>query len=136
LEFISAVPHKTLAWLHGEIKSSEEAMDAAKKRRLKAAGWRFGTVTEFLNLSKEEEAFIEIRLRLSDLVKDTRKRKKISQLQLAKKLGSSQSRVAKIEAGDSTVSLDLLMRASLVSGATRKDLARAIATPYHYPRSV
>jgi ribosome-binding protein aMBF1 (putative translation factor) len=104
-----------------------KAMDAAKRRRLKAAGWRFGSVAEFLDLSKEEEAFIEMRLRLSDLVKNTRKRKKISQLQLAKKLGSSQSRVAKIEAADPSVSFDLLMRASLVTGATRKDLARAIA---------
>ena len=102
-------------------------MDTARKRRLKAAGWRFGSVAEFLNLTKEDEDLIEMKLRLSDLVKNTRKKKNISQLQLAKKLGSSQSRVAKIEGADPTVSFDLLMRASLVSGATRKDLARAIA---------
>jgi DNA-binding XRE family transcriptional regulator len=102
-------------------------MDAAKKRRLKAAGWRFGSVAEFLGLSKEEEEYIELKLRLTDLVKASRKRKRISQLTLAKRLGSSQSRVAKIEAGDPSVSFDLLVRASLASGATRKDLARAIA---------
>lgn len=102
-------------------------MDAAKKKRLEAAGWRVGTVAEFLGLSDEEMELIDMKIRLSDLVKNTRKRKKLSQLQLAKRLGSSQSRVAKIEAGDPTVSFELLVRASLVGGATRKDLARAIA---------
>ena len=102
-------------------------MDAAKKRRLKAAGWRFGTVAELLDLSKEEMELIDMKIRLTDLVRATRKRKKLSQLQLAKRLGSSQSRVAKIEAGDSSVSFELLVRASLVGGATRKDVARAIA---------
>lgn len=102
-------------------------MDASKRKRLKAAGWRIGTVSEFLGLTKEDEEYIELKLRLTELVRVSRKRKRISQLTLAKRLGSSQSRVAKIEAGDPTVSFDLLVRASLASGATRKDMARAIA---------
>ena len=104
-----------------------QTINAAKKKRLIRAGWKFGTVTELLGLTKEDEEFIELKLRLTDLAKSTRKRKRISQLKLAKLLGSSQSRVAKIEAGDPSVSFDLLVRASLASGATRKDLARAIA---------
>lgn len=102
-------------------------MDAAKKKRLKEAGWRTGTVAEFLQLSPEESNLIEIKLRLSQLVKKARLHRRLSQVALAERIGSSQSRVAKIEAGDPTVSLDLLVRASFASGATRKDLARAIA---------
>lgn len=102
-------------------------MDASKRKRLKAAGWRIGTVSELLGLTKEDEEYIELKLRLTELVRASRKRKRISQLTLAKRLGSSQSRVAKLEAGDPSVSFDLLVRASLAIGATRKDMARAIA---------
>ena len=102
-------------------------MDAAKRRRLNEAGWHTGSVAEFLDLSPEESALIEIKLRLSQLVKRARTRRHLSQTALAEKLGSSQSRVAKIEAGDASVSLDLLVRASFASGATRKEMARAIA---------
>jgi ribosome-binding protein aMBF1 (putative translation factor) len=102
-------------------------MDTAKKKRLKEAGWNTGSVAEFLELTPEESALIEIKVRLTELVKKARARRNLSQMALAKRLGSSQSRVAKIEAGDPSVSLDLLVRASFASGATRKELARAIA---------
>jgi ribosome-binding protein aMBF1 (putative translation factor) len=102
-------------------------MDAAKKKRLKGAGWDTGSVAKFLELTPEESALIEIKVRLTELVKKARSRRSLSQLALAERLGSSQSRVAKIEAGDPSVSLDLLVRASFASGATRKELARAIA---------
>jgi len=102
-------------------------MDAAKKKRLKEAGWDTGSLAEFLELTPEESALIEIKVRLTELVKKARARRHLSQVALAERLGSSQSRVAKIEAGDPSVSLDLLVRASLASGATRKELARAIA---------
>jgi ribosome-binding protein aMBF1 (putative translation factor) len=102
-------------------------MDAAKKKRLKEAGWSTGSVAEFLDLTPEEAGLIEIKLRLSELVKRARTRGRLSQMALAQLLGSSQSRVAKIESGDPSVSLDLLVRASFASGATRKELARAIA---------
>jgi len=102
-------------------------MDAAKKKRLKEAGWSTGSVAEFLDLTPEEAGLIEIKLRLSELVKRVRTRGGLSQVALAQLLGSSQSRVAKIESGDPSVSLDLLFRASFASGATRKELARAIA---------
>jgi len=102
-------------------------MDADKRRRLKERGWTTGSVAEFLELTPEESAVIEIKLRLTKLVKKARLRRHLSQSALAQRLGSSQSRVAKIEAGDPTVSLDLLVRASFASGATRKELARAMA---------
>lgn len=102
-------------------------MDARKKKRLEDAGWRVGSTQEFLGLSPAESAYIELKIALSDKLKERRQRQQITQQKLAQLLGSSQSRVAKMEAGDPTVSLDLLMRALFALGATRRDVAKAIA---------
>jgi DNA-binding XRE family transcriptional regulator len=102
-------------------------MDARKKKRLEDAGWRVGSTQEFLGLSPAEAAYIELKIALSDKLKERRERQRMTQQELARVLGSSQSRVAKMEAGDPTVSLDLLMRALFALGATRRDVAKAIA---------
>ena len=102
-------------------------MDKAKQKRLEAAGWAVGPAADFLGLSEEEAAIVELRLRLSDSVRRRRTRLGLSQSTVAKRLGSSQSRVAKMEAADPSVSLDLLLRALLALGATRREIARAIA---------
>ena len=101
-------------------------MDKEKKVRLEARGWRVGTTEEFLGLTPEEAAYLELRLKLSDAVRELRKRKQLTQVQLAKLLDSSQSRVAKVEAADESVSLDLLIRSLFVLGATHQDLAKVI----------
>lgn len=103
-------------------------MDAAKRKKLEAAGWSVGSATDFLKLSPEEADFVELKLRLSESLKQRRQSKKLSQAALAKKIKSSQSRVAKMEAGDPSVSLDLLIRALLALGATRNDLARVLGS--------
>ena len=103
-------------------------MQKRKLGPLQARGWRAGSTAEFLRLTPEEAALVELRLALSESVRTTRKQKKISQLRLAKLLGSSQSRVAKIEAGDASVSLDLMVRSLLALGASKRDLARIIAS--------
>ncbi len=103
-------------------------MEAAKRKRLEAAGWSVGSATDFLKLSSEEADFVELKLRLSESLKQRRQSKKLSQAALAKKIKSSQSRVAKMEAGDPSVSLDLLIRALLAIGATRNDLARVLGS--------
>jgi len=102
-------------------------MDKAKRKRLETAGWSVGSAADFLKLTDEEAAIVELRLRLSDSVRRRRAELGLSQAVVAKRLGSSQSRVAKMEAGDPSVSLDLLLRALLALGATRRDIARAIA---------
>jgi len=51
----------------------------------------------------------------------------MTQEQLGRLLGSSQSRVAKIEAADPSVSIDLMVRSLLRMGASRKDVASYIA---------
>ena len=103
-------------------------MDKEKKARLEAHGWRVGTVEELLGLTSEEAAYVELRLKLSDAVRELRKKRHLTQLQLAELLQSSQSRVAKVEAADESVSLDLLIRSLLALGATHQDLARAITS--------
>ncbi len=98
-----------------------------KKKRLEAKGWKVGTTREFLKLSADEEAYIELRLRLADGLKKRRLRRHLTQTDLARVVRSSQSRIAKMETGDPTVSLDLLIRSLLILGTSRKDLARIIS---------
>ena len=102
-------------------------MRKEKRARLESAGWRVGSVRDFLGLSKAEEALVELKLTLSRSLRERRAKRRLSQHQLAKLLGSSQSRIAKMEAGDPSVSIDLLVRSLLAMGASHKDLARAIA---------
>ena len=101
-------------------------MEAKKRRKLEAAGWRVGSAAEFLELTPEETALIELKLSLGHLVRTARQRAKLSQQHLADRLQSSQSRVAKLEAGDSSVSLDLIVKAAFAAGAKRTDVANAI----------
>lgn len=103
-------------------------MDARKRKRLEAAGWRTGNASDFLGLSTEEAALVDMRLAVSHSLRERREAMGLTQAALAKKLASSQSRVAKMEAADSSVSLDLLMRAFFATGATKKDLARILTT--------
>ena len=101
-------------------------MDKKKKKVLEAKGYKVGSVDEFLGLSKEESEYIELKLALSrDLARRCRK-SNLTQFQLARMLKSSQSRIAKMEKGDPTVSLDLLVKSLLVMGATKKNIAELI----------
>ena len=101
-------------------------MKKTKKAKLKVAGWKVGSAEEFLELAPEEAAFIEMKLALARNLRLRRQRRKLTQAQLAKLLNSSQSRVAKMEAADATVSLDLLVRSLLALGAKAQDVARVI----------
>jgi DNA-binding XRE family transcriptional regulator len=103
-------------------------MRPAKKKRLMARGWAVGDARTFLGLTEEEAAFVELKLALADNLKQRRLKRGMTQTQLAKRLESSQSRVAKMEAGDRSVSLDLLVRSLLTVGMTRTELAKVIAT--------
>lgn len=101
-------------------------MDAAKRKRLEAKGWKVGDAKELLGLSDAEAAFVELKARLAKAFAD-RRREKFTQSEVAKRIGSSQSRVAKMEAGDPSVSLDLLVRGFLSLGATEDDLAAVLS---------
>ena len=101
-------------------------MDSEKRERLEAAGWAVGNASDFLELTPAEAELVELKTRLALFAKEQRKAHNLSQDALAKKMGSSQSRVAKIESGDPSVSLDLIVRALLTSGASRQELAEVI----------
>lgn len=101
-------------------------MNHTKKKTLEACGWKIGSTTEFLGLSREEAAFIRLKLALAGYLKTKRLGKKFSQMDLAKQMKSSQSRIAKMEKGDPSVTVDLLIHSLLALGATRKDLAKVI----------
>ena len=98
-----------------------------KQKKLERAGWKVGSTDEFLSLSPEESAYIEMKLTLCDSVRSRRMKKRLSQTEFAKVISSSQSRVAKIEAGDPSVSFDLVMKSLLSLGATKEEVAELIA---------
>jgi DNA-binding XRE family transcriptional regulator len=102
-------------------------MDKSKAERLSAAGWRSGDAAEFLELTAEEAAFVELKLALADYLRELRTRNGWTQAQVARRLGSSQSRVAKMEAADPSVSLDLLVKSLLGLGASRSEVGSVIA---------
>src|SRR3990167_9522010 len=102
-------------------------MNKAKRKKLERRGWKVGSASEFLGLTAEEARIIELKLAISRRLRERREALKLTQIGLAQRLQSSQSRIAKMEAGDPSVSLDLLIRSLFALGATKRDLARAIA---------
>jgi len=101
-------------------------MDKHKKKLLEEGGWKVGDAMSFLGLSNEELEYIEIKIALSQKVRELRKLRNLTQEDMAKLIGSSQSRVAKMEAGDLSVSIDLQVKSLIALGATRRELATAL----------
>ncbi|MGL4551947.1 MAG: helix-turn-helix transcriptional regulator [Gemmataceae bacterium] len=104
-------------------------MDAAKRDALKQAGFRVGTVQDFLGLTDAEHQLVQLKLRVAAVSRSRREALQLSQKELAAKIGSSQSRVAKIEAGESTVSLDLMFRYLFAVGGKLRDLETVTQAP-------
>lgn len=104
-------------------------MDKSTRAKLEAQGWQVGSAADFLGLSPEEAAFAELKLTLSAALRTRRTARGLTQGALAKRLGSSQSRVAKMEAADPTVSVDLLLKSLFALGVTSRELAATIAKP-------
>jgi DNA-binding XRE family transcriptional regulator len=103
-------------------------MKTAKRKKLEAAGWKVGSAADLLGLTPEEKAVVEIRLALADKLKQHRAKFRMSQQAVAERIGSSQSRVAKIEAADKSVSLDLMISTLVRLGRSRREIGRAIAS--------
>jgi len=103
-------------------------MKISKRKKLEAAGWKVGSADEFLELTRDESAYIEMKLALSDFLHECRVARNLSQVDLAKLVHSSQSRVAKMESGDPSVSIDLIMKSLLALGASPKEVAKAISS--------
>jgi len=102
-------------------------MSKSHRERLEKAGWKVGGAAEFLELSEVDAALVEAKLALGDAVRALRQRGRLSQQDLAKRMGSSQSRVAKVENHDPEVSLDLQLRAVFAAHpAARRDFGRLV----------
>jgi hypothetical protein len=101
-------------------------MNKSKRRRLEKSGWKVGTAADFLDLDAAEEAYIEFKITLSKKLHALRLEKKMTQVELAELLESSQSRVAKMEAADPGVSLDLLVRSLFALGEAPRSLLRSL----------
>jgi len=101
-------------------------MNADKRKRLEAAGWKTTSVQEFLDLDAADMEYIETRLALTRAIREQRKKRHITQVALAARMKTTQSRVAKIEKGDPSVSMDMIIRGFFSIGLTRKELAKAI----------
>ena len=91
-------------------------MDKKKRALLEKKGWKIGSTKEFLGLTDEEAAYIELKLALSRAFHRSRENHRLTQVEAARLLRSSQSRVAKMEAADPSVSLDLLPLAPSTRG--------------------
>jgi ribosome-binding protein aMBF1 (putative translation factor) len=102
-------------------------MNPNKKRKLEAAGFKVSSVQDFLDLSDDEMALIYLKIRLIGMLRPARERTGITQHELARQIGSSQSRVAKMEAASPDVSLDLICQALLALLVTRQGIGKAIA---------
>lgn len=102
-------------------------MKKSKQKKLEAAGWKVAGAAEFLDLTPQEAAFVELKVSLARHLCVRREDKGLTQAQVGELIGSSQSRVAKMEAADPEVSVDLLVRTLLALGVTRKGLAKTIA---------
>jgi transcriptional regulator with XRE-family HTH domain len=102
------------------------AVDGSKRKRLEAAGWKVGDVADFLGLTREEAELIEVKLALGDYMRQLRRGRGLTQAQVAELIGSSQSRVAKMEAADASVSIDLVTRALFTLGASIEDAGRVL----------
>lgn len=101
-------------------------MDATNRKKLEAAGFRFGDAEDFLDLTPEERELVDLRLKVSRLVRQKRQEQNLTQKELAARIKSNQSRVAKLESGANDVSLDLLFRGLFAVGGKLADVAGVV----------
>ena len=103
-------------------------MKTTKQKKLEKAGWIIGSSTDFLKLSKAEDAIVTMKMALASELRDLRKEQHLTQQELAKQIGSSQSRVAKMEVADKSVSIELFIRSLVSLGASSKQIGLAISS--------
>jgi len=108
------------------VENTGNIMEKKKRKKLEERGFRVGSTADFLELTPEEEAYIDIRLNISNLVKAQRAKRGWTQEQLARAIGSSQSRVAKLEGGDPGISMDLMIKALLRLGTSKKQIGKQL----------
>ena len=111
-------------------------MEKSKQRRLELAGWKVGNTQDFLRLTDEEAAYVELKASLASRLRQVRAHKGLTQATAAKIVGSSQSRLARMEAGDSSVSVDLLFRTLFRLGVALEEVLRKSHTKRKTRRTI
>lgn len=101
-------------------------MNKNKRAKLEKKGWKVGSPDEFLGLSPEESAYIELKIALGEFMQQKRKEKHLTQTQIAELVHSGQSRVAKMEKAEKSVSVDLMIRSLFAMGTTTKELSKVL----------
>jgi len=102
-------------------------VDKKTKEKLKEQGWEFGGIKEFLELSDEEVQLVELRINLGRYLKEQRKKCGYTQNQLAKMIKSNQSRIAKMENGDNSVTIDALLKSLFYLKIPTKEISKVFA---------
>ena len=93
-------------------------MTKEKIKKLEAMGFKVTTTKDWLRLSVEEEKVIEMRVALAAELEKMRKEAGLTQAQLAKKLGTKQSGVARMINNPDTATIDNLIKAMVAMGAS------------------
>ena len=112
--------------IHGLIPLGQNPDLATRLERLHREGWVSGDASDFLEMPREEIEILDLRRSLANGIRQTRKSNKMTQSQLAIRIKSSQSRIAKMEAGDPSVSVDLMVKCLFSLGVNKNELARFI----------
>lgn len=101
-------------------------MDDAKRKRLEKQGWKAGSADEFLGLSAEETAYIELKIDLGRFLAKERRQRKLTQAEAGGRAGTNQAGFARMEKGDPSVSIDRIVKSLFALGCSRDSLARAL----------
>src|SRR5262245_26622057 len=92
------------------------AMNERKRLRLERAGWRSGTVQQFLGLTDAAAAYIETSVLLAAALRAVRRRRRMSLGVAARTIGTTTAAVGKLEAGNPSATIDELLGALLALG--------------------
>ena len=107
-------------------------MNSQRKAKLEAAGWTVGSTQDFLKLSDAEAAYVVAKVALGEKLRSARTHRHLSQVEVAKRLHSSQSRVAKMEAADPSVTVDLLVKSLFRLGIGTWEIFNALLAPHRH----
>lgn len=104
------------------------SMDRAKKESLEKKGWKVGDIDEYLGLTPAEMVIVEMKAGLAEALAKKRKKSGLTQIEASAKAKTSQSRFAKAEHSDSSVSLELMIKLFFSLGADKKELFKVLRT--------
>ena len=92
-------------------------MDAAKRKKLELAGYRvYDDAADWLGLTDDEKKLLDVRMSVTQAIRDLRESLGLTQAQLAERLGSTQPRIANLELGQRGFSMDFAVKALLAMG--------------------